>query len=495
MYIRNCYLPGYFSVWALQLREQPSSTRNDLWQWLTCKHRATMVTAILPTMTLTKSSQDPRVTQPPNGTSHAATPSISSELTITPARLQSHSPQPPLSTKGDSAASASRLAGVVGSFTGCGALVALLVFLPLPTVFQRRGHSPATAVADAFYVVGAIALLVAAAVFLGLRNLPGEEGKGPRRLLRYSTPKEGEGHTPVQTVLSLPRQFLASIALGLKSRNIGLAYLGGFVARSSSVAISLYIPLFTYNYFLRTGQCSADPQDPLDVKLSCARAYKLAAALTGVSQFIALVAAPLFGFISARYPRFNIPLLSSALAGVVGYSVFGALDSPDPRSTEGSGAVFLVVSLLGFSQIGAIVCSLGLLARGIHSDGEIDAAPEPQRYFHSEGHHQSRDATPSVTPATEEAPLLADPLRPRHTSPAATDLNHLKGSIAGTYSLFGGVGILILTKAGGALFDSEGPGSPFFMMASFNAVLLVVGAALAIYEFIRDRSASSQHSV
>jgi hypothetical protein len=56
----------------------------------------------------------------------------------------------------------------------------------------------------------------------------------------------------------------------------------------------------------------------------------------------------------------------------------------------------------------------------------------------------------------------------------------MKGSIAGTYSLLGGFGILLLTKAGGALFDSTGPGSPFYMMAAFNAVLLIVGISVGI---------------
>jgi hypothetical protein len=53
------------------------------------------------------------------------------------------------------------------------------------------------------------------------------------------------------------------------------------------------------------------------------------------------------------------------------------------------------------------------------------------------------------------------------------DRSQLKGSIAGVYSLAGGAGILILTKLGGALFDSWTPGAPFFIMAIFNAMLLV----------------------
>lgn len=47
----------------------------------------------------------------------------------------------------------------------------------------------------------------------------------------------------------------------------------------------------------------------------------------------------------------------------------------------------------------------------------------------------------------------------------------IRGSIAGFYSLSGGLGILLLTKAGGALSDSF-RGAGFLMMAGFNIVYL-----------------------
>lgn len=449
-----------------------------------------MVTAILPAMTVAQTPHDPRSPRRINATSHTMAPSISSELTITPARFRSNSPTADAAPRNDAGASTSHLAGLVGMFTGCGALVALLIFLPLPTRFQEAGHNAATAVADAFYVVGAIAILVALGCFFGLRKLAGEEGKGLKRLVNRGSHKPDDTQSSTQAVLSYPRLFWASVQLGFKSRNIGLGYLGGFVARASSVAISLFIPLFTNTYFLRKGDCKADPEDPTDVKNNCKRAYELAAALTGVSQLIALLSAPIFGYLSARYPKFNIPLLTAALAGIVGYTAFGSLASPDPRSDEGSGAVFFIVALLGISQIGAIVCSLGLLARGIHND----EGNNPTRIFADETingtSHPSAGATPPrsppITPATEEAPLLANPNHSRPSSPLEPkNLYYLKGSIAGTYSLLGGSGILLLTKAGGALFDATSPGAPFYMMAFFNALLLVIGIAASCWEAIQ----------
>lgn len=458
-----------------------------------------MVTAILPAMTGIKAVHDPRSpTRRAGRTSHALAPSISSELTITPARFRSQSPTTDGAHKRDIVASTSRLAGLVGMFTGCGALVALLVFLPLPTRFQEAGETPAASVADAFYVVGAVAIVVAVGCFFGLRNLPAEEGKGLHRLVHADSHKTSETTSTSRQALSYPRLFLASIQLGFKSRNIGLGYLGGFVARASSVAISLFIPLFTNTYFLRTGDCSVDPSNPSDIKNACPRAYKLAAALTGASQLVALLCAPLFGYLSGRYPKFNLPLLVAAAAGIVGYSAFGSLTSPDPKSKDGTGAVFLIVALLGISQIGAIVCSLALLARGIHNDEGPEDSPYVEDSSNGTG-HPSAGATPPqsppLTPAGEDAPLLIDhnnyPNHNNYSTPppfsGSRSHAHLKGSIAGTYSLLGGFGILLLTKAGGALFDVSGPSAPFYMMASFNALLLVVGTGAAVWEVIQSR--------
>lgn len=456
------------------------------------KHSATMVTAVLPAMTFVKVVPDPRspTTRANGGRCHALVPSISSEITITPARFRSSSREPTFgaTNKKNMSASTSQLAGLVGMFTGCGALVALLVFLPLPTRFQKVGETPAQAVANAFYIVGLIAILVALACFFGLRNLPGEEAKGWKRLTTRDDTKTGETQPTRDLVLVYPRLFWKSVLLGFESSNIGLGYVGGFVARASSVAISLFIPLFTNHYFLQTGQCKVNPSDPSDIKSACPQAYKLAAMLTGISQLIALICAPFFGYLSGKYPKYNIPLLVSAATGIAGYSAFGSLKSPDYHSGEGTGAVFFIVALLGISQIGAIVCSLALLGRGINNDehGSLDTGDSANGTA-----HPSAGATPPssepITPLNEDEPLLPQIRHAqRANSPAQVQShNHMKGSIAGTYSLLGGFGILLLTKAGGALFDSSGPGAPFYMMALFNGVLLIVAVGVSGWQMSR----------
>ncbi|TVY43358.1 hypothetical protein LSUB1_G002509 [Lachnellula subtilissima] len=461
---------------------------------------ATMVTAILPSMTGNNHDADSvkgpeghdSSEQVPGGRSIAA--SLDSEVTITPSNFNERSS--PLASNGHTrktapktSSSPPRLAGLVGVFTGCGALVALSVFLPLPAQFSHlKGKTQGQAVADSFYVVGAVALIVASCCFFGLRGLEGEEGKGWRLLLgKYpshdyeavpSDDTQGQSRAVNPPFLPYWKLLLDSTLLGFKDAQIGLGYLGGFIARASSVAISLFIPLYVNAYFIRNGFCQGSPNDPSpELKKECRAAYILSAELTGVSQLIALLCAPLFGYLSDRYRRFNIPLLIAGVFGIVGYTAFARLVSPEPKNVDGRGGspvVFLIVALIGISQIGAIVCSLGLLGRGVLGD---------EGGYNLSSQLGGPQPTPIVNNANETEPLVASSLAPVQTK----SRSHLKGSIAGVYSLSGGAAILLLTKLGGALFDSLSPGAPFYMMAIFNAVLLVVGIGAGIYREIRTR--------
>jgi hypothetical protein len=392
-----------------------------------------------------------------------------------------------------SSSSPPRLAGLVGVFTGLGAILALLVFLPLPAQFSHiKGVTQGQAVADSFYVVGTIALAVAIACFFGLRNLQGEEGKGWRLLL--GRPKigheyqaisngtnghEGNGDEGKSIAPFLPywRLLLDSTVLGFKDAQIGLGYLGGFVARASSVGISLFIPLYINAYFISNGFCKGSPTDPSpELKKECRAAYLLSSELTGISQLIALLCAPAFGYLSDRYRRFNIPLLVASVCGVAGYTAFAQLKSPEVKDVDGRGGspvVFLIVALIGISQIGAIVCSLGLLGRGVLGD-------EGGYNLSSQLDHDGA-STPARTGTPDTEPLLNGPSEEHHLA----SRSHLKGSIAGVYSLSGGGAILLLTKLGGYLFDSLSTGAPFYMMATFNAVLLIVGIGSGLYREYR----------
>ncbi|KAK5171769.1 uncharacterized protein LTR77_003405 [Saxophila tyrrhenica] len=479
---------------------------------------STMVTAVLPAMVakrMTKEDDEPNIQERAlaNGYAgrlqeeeraarrdsigHGATPSVSSELTITPNRYVSRSQtrrqasgsgsDQKKDTDEESYAGTSQLAGFVGFFTGAGALLALVIFLPLPAHFQDEGRSPAQSLQISFYIVAAIAFCVAIFIFFGLRNLPGEEEKSINHLCDRpydeSTKLDSQGnlHTtliPTPSYLELVKD---AFLLGLTDSTIFLGYLGGFVARASSVAISLFIPFFVNAYFTRTGKCRSNPDNLPDIKENCQKAYLLASALSGIAETAALLCAPIFGWLGGRVAKgaSEWPLLGAAAVGVGGYVAFGMLRNPDPFHGDGGQWAFIAVILIGISQIGSIVCSLSLLGRGINEGGDSRAQPAdtaPQERF---GAMEGSEAAPLLPGAPEEK--------------AKKDRSRLKGSIAGMYSFVGGAGILLLTKLGGALSDSWTAGAPFFMMAIFNAVLLVavvgvaVGKAALRREEARDR--------
>jgi hypothetical protein len=462
-----------------------------------------MVTATLPS--LTDESDDAERDRNPRRKNQRISRqsiafSVESELTITPERytrtVSSDSSRNSRSDQDDAADSprkTSALAGYVGLATGCGALVALTVFLPLPTRFGNIDKvTQAEAVSYSFYVVGAVALVVAASVFFGLRNLKGEEGKGWALLLglrKKDTVNGGldvHGEDRSQREVSLARipppvvntladsqqktvPFLHllkdSVLLGITDSRITLGYIGGFVARASTVAISLFVPLFINTFFIGHGFCQGSPNDPSpELKKECRAAYVLSSILTGVAQLVALICAPIFGYLSHRPGRVNWPIIVSTVFGMVGYIILPQLPSPEIKDVDGRGgtpAVFLVVAMIGVSQIGSIVCSLGSLGQGV-------LAVELPRTAHRE---------PSIAPDEHES-TEAEPLIRITTQEDSVARIRLKGSIAGVYSLCGGAAILLLTKLGGYLFDKLSTGAPFYMMAVFNGILLVVSLLL-----------------
>lgn len=474
---------------------------------------STMVTAILPSITAarendgpnrspsaTRTSPEPETSDPEENrrnSSHTCTLSVSSELTITPVRFRNNSPEQQSRSREEKPGkeSSSRLAGFVGMFTGCGALIALVLFLPLPAHFEKSGSSPSQSVKSAYYVVAAIALAICLICWFGFRNLQGEEGKGcaalKRKLraqerLQSRARRESSGTWSIKSVRktlmrhisTYLKEFGFASFLGFQESNITLGYVGGFVARASSVGISLFVPLFVNNYYRKSGLCNQDSGDTGtltepdlgDIKKSCREAYILSSILTGSSQLVALLCAPIFGYLSGKSRRYHFPLLFAAFAGILGYVLLALLPSPRFNGSSGSFAIFLAMFLMGVSQIGAIVCSLGVLSDGVlqvNRDHKVVRAPD--RVETPDGLNST--STTENGGGDETASLLTEST----SREAKSNRTHLKGSIAGVYSLYGAVGILLLTKVGGLLFDKVSPVAPFYILAIFNGVLLAVG--------------------
>lgn len=458
---------------------------------------ATMVTAILPMMVSPRSKHGEFTSgKLPRSVHSTNTSPTTSESTHAPTKGDHHQDSGSISITSVKPLP-TRLAGIVGLFTGCGALLALSLFLPLPKFFQSKGFLPGTAVQYSFYVVGLLAFIVALFCFFGLRNL---SDRAHDQNQRGAPPTAGLSGTTSHFVRSKKFAFLGplfkSIALSYQHPEFCLSYVGGFVARASSVGITLFIPLYVNAYFKNSGLCDGVVLGSHNTGKHCQDAYILAAKLTGVSQLMALIFAPIFGYLAERYRRFNVPLLAAASTGILGYIAMTFLDSPDPQAAGGSNFIYLIVSLLGISQIGAIVCSLGLLG---HSVLELASGPDGS----------GRNGEPDddhITPLDDCLDELPDPLlADGHTNSITEEMDeesrllyghhrselgsyeYMKGSIAGVYSLAGGAGILVLTKTGGLLFDRVSSVGPFYLLAVINGFLLLVGIGCIVISLRREK--------
>lgn len=150
---------------------------------------------------------------------------------------------------------------------------------------------------------------------------------------------------------------------------------------------------------------------------SPAEAAAAAGMAIGISQAAALVWSPLFGLLADRLHRVTVMAVAFAIA-TLGYGALALTSDP------GAAGAWWVLVLLGLGQASAILAPALLLGQ---------------------------EATPA-----------------------------LRGSTFGLQGLFGGLGILAISLAGGRLFDSVGPSAPFAVMAATNALILVAAAALRV---------------
>ena len=195
------------------------------------------------------------------------------------------------------------------------------------------------------------------------------------------------------------------------------------------------------------------------MKKQCRRAYIVAAELTGASQLVGLISAPLIGYLSSsassEQPA-TAPLrvlCITSVIGSIGFLGFGFLRSPEIGILS-----ILFSALLGIGQIGAVVGSLGLLGRG-----------QGEEFDHDDGLEDSQASSSQDYLSEEEEDLEGSGAAA--SSSRSSNPGELKGTIAGVYSLAGGIGILFLTKGGGLLFDKWSSGAPFWVLGSFMAGL------------------------
>lgn len=316
-----------------------------------------------------------------------------------------------------------KYAALIGISTGLGAIFAVSMFLTLPVRLvdkypQLDMKASLKLSYSAIAIYGVVAGLI---LFATLYDF--------KRANRRATSLESEDvEEPVTlTEDSYFHLLYTGIQIARSNSEIQLSYIGAFVARSTTVATSVFIPLLVYNYYYDKGNCDSE----FPSKSTCYDGYIFAAILTGVAQTVALILSPLWAWLidSDRFGKHKSLFVAAALGlfGNYGLCLFATntLDKYDPRTPT----CFIMVSFIGLSQIGIIITSMSLLS-GLKKDPNM-------------------------------------------------------GSLSGLYSLSGGLGILILTKLGGIWSDNWILG-PFFLLGTFN-LLLVISCLWAIRESAKSQ--------
>lgn len=285
-----------------------------------------------------------------------------------------------------------KFAAIMGVATGIGAIFSVSTLVTLPVKFSEWSDMK-SALAGSYIVVMVFALVSFAILFIFLYKPKVE----PESIHHGHFLKEG-------------------IQFSKHSKEAQVAFVGAFVARSTTVATTLYIPLVVYNWYYNVGECKS--KDNWAGKMTCYDGYIFSAILTGVAQTVALVSAPFWGYLgdSSRVGKYRTLALAGlfGVLGNFGLSLVTTITNYNPKTVW----CFLGVSVIGLSQIGLIISSMSILS-GIE------------------------------------------------------DAQQIMGSLSGLYSFAGGLGIMIITLIGGLLADVWVLG-PFFILGVFNVVLLMI---------------------
>ena len=154
-----------------------------------------------------------------------------------------------------------------------------------------------------------------------------------------------------------------------------------------------------------------------DLGLGIAAGYQRGGIIFGVVQGSALIWAMMMGAILDKIDRVTGVIIAFSLSAV-GYTVFGLVE--DPFSSR----IFIPAIILGMGESSTIIAGNALIGQ---------SAPAP-----------------------------------------------IRGTVLGSYALFGAFGILIATALGGRLFDLWMPGAPFVQMGIINSMILTAAIIVRI---------------
>lgn len=267
-----------------------------------------------------------------------------------------------------------KLVGFTGIAIGLGAMLIGVFYARLPSIFTATGMTELAAGRYTMFVMTGLGLVTALLGALGL--------KGGR-------PAHQNDSESLRSLIG------KGIGAGRDNPRILLAYLAAFVSRADLVVLGTF-----YTLWLTQAGLAADL--PID------EAQKVAGGFFGLVMGVALLWAPILGFINDVFDRTTVMTLALLIAAIA-YLAMGLI--PDP--------------LGGWMIPGAVLLGIG----------------------------QMSVVSACQTLVGQEAPP------------------NLRGAITGMFALCGAGGILFITKVGGQIFDAIGPASPFVLIGTINGLL------------------------
>nr|UJH94515.1 MFS.7 [Starmerella bombicola] len=240
-----------------------------------------------------------------------------------------------------------KLSGAAGFASGIGAVLAVSVLLPLPTTLSKGSSTAADGIKAAYSWVGLGGIVVAIILLATLYQNP---ARGLRSLLLGSQNVSIFDEAAVDaggSVMTYLELLTEGFLNARSDSRLQVAYLGSLVARSASVVLALFVPLWVNQWFYDHEKCQiSDPN-------GCRAAITQAAILTGIANSMMLLIAPFAGWAGDRFGSVKV-LEWSSLAGF--FSMVGFLFTDDV-----SGFVPIFFScLIGASQIGVVTMSMSM---------------------------------------------------------------------------------------------------------------------------------------
>lgn len=211
--------------------------------------------------------------------------------------------------------------GFLGIMNGLGAMTAALFLLKLPAIFKAGGMNANDAAWATYSTMAAVTLLIAVAMFFGLRR--GRENQESDRTPLLKQLREGvaEARRPL----------------------IALAYASSFVARGNLAVVGTFFTLWASIYGTQ------------ELGLTSAEAIAKGGGVLAISYMASLLSAPVFGIMSDRINRVSA-LAITLLIGAIGYGSTFFLTDPFSLPT------ILCLILIGMAEVGCIITSGVLVA-------------------------------------------------------------------------------------------------------------------------------------